>query len=54
MIRKGQLAEPVAEITIAGNLSEMFATLTPASNLQFRRSVDSPTVRIEGMTMAGA
>jgi PmbA protein len=54
MIRKGQLAEPVAEITIAGNLIEMFAALTPASDLRFRRSVDSPTVRVEGMTMAGA
>jgi PmbA protein len=54
VIRKGQLAEPVAEITIAGNLLEMFAALTPASDLRFRRSVDSPTVRVEGMTMAGA
>lgn len=54
MIREGQLAEPVAEITIAGNLIEMFAALTPASDLRFRRSVDSPTVRVEGMTIAGA
>jgi PmbA protein len=54
MIRNGELAEPVAEITIAGNLIEMFAALTPASDLRFRRSVDSPTVRVEGMTMAGA
>jgi len=54
MIRDGQLAEPVAEITVAGNLIEMFAHLTPASDLQFRRGTDAPTVRVEGMTLAGA
>jgi PmbA protein len=54
MIRGGAIAEPVAEITIAGNLIEMFAHLTPASDLRFRRGTDSPTVRVEGMTMAGA
>ena len=54
MIRDGALAEPVAEITIAGNLIEMFANLTPANDLRFRRGTDAPTVRVEGMTMAGA
>jgi len=54
MIRDGKLAEPVAEITIAGNLIDMFAHLTPASDLQFRRGTDAPTVRVEGMTLAGA
>jgi len=54
MIRNGALAEPVAEITIAGNLIQMFAALTPANDLRFRRAVDSPTVRIDGMTLAGA
>jgi PmbA protein len=54
MIRDGAIAEPVAEITIAGNLLEMFAHLTPANDLQFRRGTDAPTVRVEGMTMAGA
>jgi PmbA protein len=44
----------VAEITIAGNLNEMFAHLTPANDLRFRRGTDSPTVRVEGMTMAGS
>jgi PmbA protein len=53
MIRDGALAEPVAELTIAGNLLEMFAHLTPANDLRFRRGTDSPTVRIDGMTMAG-
>ena len=53
MIRDGALAEPVAEITVAGNLMDMFANLTPANDLVFRRGTDSPTVRIDGMTMAG-
>jgi len=54
MIRNGAIAEPVAEITIAGNLIDMFAHLTPASDLRFRRGTDAPTLRVEGMTMAGA
>jgi len=54
MIRDGALAEPVAEITIAGNLLTMFAALTPANDLVFKRGTDAPTLRIDGMTMAGA
>ncbi len=54
MIRNGALAEPVAEITIAGNLLAMFAALTPANDLIFKRGTDAPTLRIDGMTMAGA
>jgi PmbA protein len=54
MIRDGAIAEPVAEITVAGNLLEIFAQLTPANDLVFRRGTDAPTVRVEGMTMAGA
>ncbi|MSP01148.1 MAG: TldD/PmbA family protein [Acetobacteraceae bacterium] len=53
LIRNGELAEPVAEITVAGHLTEMFANLTPANDLVFRRGTDSPTIRVEGMTMAG-
>ena len=54
MIRDGVLAEPVAEITVAGHLNDIFASLTPANDLRFRRGTDSPTVRVDGMTMAGA
>jgi len=54
MIRDGVLAEPVAEITVASNLVDMFANMTPANDLKFRRGTDSPTVRVEGMTMAGS
>jgi PmbA protein len=54
MIRNGALAEPVAEITIAGNLIDMFAAMTPANDLVFRRGTDAPTTRVDGMTVAGA
>ncbi|HEX8643136.1 MAG TPA: TldD/PmbA family protein [Allosphingosinicella sp.] len=54
LIEKGEIAGPVAEITIAGNLLDMFRTLRPASDLEHRRSVNVPTLRIEGMMVAGA
>ncbi len=54
MIRDGALAEPVAEFTIAGNLKEMFLHLTLADDLVFKRGIDAPTLRIDGMTLAGA
>jgi PmbA protein len=54
MIRDGAIAEPVAEVTVAGNLLDMFAHLIPANDLRFRRGTDAPTIRVEGMTMAGA
>jgi PmbA protein len=54
VIRDGVIAEPVAEITIAGNLKDMFLHLTPANDLEFRRATDVPTIRIEGMMVAGA
>lgn len=53
-IRDGKLAEPVAGITIAGNLVEMFRALSPADDLEFRRGTDAPTVRVDAMTIAGA
>jgi PmbA protein len=54
MVRGGQIAEPVAEITVAGNLIDMFATLEPASDLEFRRGIDAPTILIPEMTVAAA
>jgi PmbA protein len=54
MIRGGQLAEPVSEVTIAGNLRDIFLNMTPADDLRFRRGTDAPTIRIEGLTLAGA
>ncbi len=53
-IERGTLAHPVSEVTVGGNLKEMFKALTPADDLAFRYGIDAPTVRIEGMTVAGA
>jgi PmbA protein len=53
-IENGKIAYPVSEITIAGNLKDMYRHLTPASDLVFRYGTDSPTLRIEGMTIAGS
>jgi PmbA protein len=54
IVEKGQLGAPVAEITIAGNLLDMFASLEAADDLEFRRALNVPTLRIDGMTVAGA
>jgi PmbA protein len=53
-IENGKIAYPVSEVTIAGNLKDMFRQLTPASDLVFRHGTNAPTLRIEGMTIAGA
>ena len=52
-IVKGEIAGPVAEFTIAGNLVDMFANLSAANDLEIYRALDVPTLRIEGMTIAG-
>ena len=54
IIRDGMLAEPVSEITIAGNLIDMFAALIPADDLEFRYAVNVPTLRIDGMVVASS
>jgi PmbA protein len=54
IIENGEIAAPVAEITIAGNLIAMFRELRAADDLEQRQSVNAPTLRIEGMTVAGA
>ena len=54
IIENGEVTLPVAEITIAGNLIDMFRELTAASDLEHRRAVNVPTLRIDGMTIAGA
>jgi PmbA protein len=53
-IENGELTFPVQEITIAGNLKEIFRNITAIGNdLEFRGSVASPTLRVDGMTIAG-
>ena len=52
-IVNGELAGPVAEFTIAGNLLDMFRALTPADDLEWFRATNVPTIRIDGMMIAG-
>ena len=50
----GEVAYPVSEVTIAGDLPGMFARLIPASDLEFRGSMDAPSILVEDMSIAGA
>ena len=52
-IENGERTYPVSEVTIAGHLAEMFRTLKPANDLEFRYGTNAPTVRVEGLTIAG-
>ncbi len=52
-IENGEITYPVNEVTIAGSLLDMFKNMTPASDLQFRFGTNAPTVRVDGLTLAG-
>ncbi len=52
-IENGEILFPVNEMTIAGNLKDMFLNMSVANDLNFERGIDVPTVRVEGMTIAG-
>jgi PmbA protein len=52
-IVNGERSYPVSEVTIAGHLIEMFLALSPANDLEFRFGTNAPTVRVEGLTVAG-
>ena len=52
-IENGKRTYPVSEVTIAGHLFDIFRTLTPANDLEFRYSTNAPTLRLEGLTVAG-
>jgi PmbA protein len=52
-IENGRRTYPVSEVTIAGNLIDMFRALTPANDLEFRFGTNAPTLRVEGLTVAG-
>ncbi|HUE46586.1 MAG TPA: metallopeptidase TldD-related protein [Aestuariivirgaceae bacterium] len=52
-IENGELAYPVSEVTIAGNLKDMFLALTPADDLEFRGTINAPTSLVGEMTVAG-
>jgi PmbA protein len=52
-IVNGEVAGPVAEFTIAGNLVDIYARMTAADDLEWLHAVNVPTIRIDGMTVAG-
>ena len=52
-IENGKRTFAVSEVTIAGHLIDMFRTLTPANDLEFRYGTNAPTLRLEGLTVAG-
>ena len=54
LITNGEIGPAVAEITVASNLRQMFATLEPATDLRLRRGIDSPTLLVPEMTVASA
>ena len=54
LIINGEIAGAVSEFTIAGNLKDMFAAMTAANDLEFTRGTNVPTLRIDGMMIAGA
>ena len=53
LVENGELKYPVSEITIAGNFNDMFKNITLANDLDFKYQVNSPSMMIEGMTVAG-
>ena len=53
LVENGEFKYPVNEITIAGNLKDMFQNITVADDLEFEYSTNSPTIMIEGMVVAG-
>ena len=53
-IVNGEIAYPVTEATIAGNLKEMFFEMTPANDIDLRFSTSAPSIRVDGMMVAGS
>ncbi|MBV8507148.1 MAG: TldD/PmbA family protein, partial [Alphaproteobacteria bacterium] len=53
-IDKGEIAFPVSEMTVAGNLKDIFARLVAGDDLEFKFGADSPTLRLDDLTVAGA
>lgn len=52
-IEDGQIAYSVSEVTIAGNLKDMFRTMVPADDLEFRYGTNAPTILVPEMMVAG-
>jgi PmbA protein len=53
-ISNGKIAQPISEATIAGNLKDMLLAVTRANDIDMRKSIASPSLRVDGMTVAGS
>jgi PmbA protein len=53
-VENGEVTYPVNECTVAGNLRDMLRTLTPANDARLHLSRVVPSLRVEGLTIAGA
>jgi PmbA protein len=53
-IENGQITWPAAEATIAGNLKDIFMSLTPANDSDKRQSISAPSLRVDSMMVAGS
>ena len=52
-IENGEISYPVSEVTIAGNLLDIFSTLKPANDLEFKFNINAPSCMVENLTIAG-
>ena len=51
--KDGEKVYPVSEVTVAGNILDMYKSITPASDLKYMTGIDAPTLMIDNMTVAG-
>lgn len=54
IIENGELGHPVSEVTVAGNLGDIFREMRPANDLTYRYATNAPTVAVPGLTIAGS
>ena len=53
MIENGEITFPVNEVTIAGNMNDILKKIIPANDLNVKENINSPTILVENMTLAG-
>ena len=53
MIENGEITFPVNEVTITGNMNDILKKITPANDLNVKENINSPTILVENMTLAG-
>jgi PmbA protein len=53
LIENGEITYAISEITVAGNIKDMFKKMTIANDLEFKSRINSPTIRIDNISIAG-